>query len=304
MENSVTAGFRLSAQQERVWAHQQLKDGNAGAAVCAVAIEGAVEPSRLRGALERVVRRHEILRTVFHRQAGLKVPFQVIRETVEPAWSTANSTGWESLKDEASQSQFDLENGPTLKAQLVKISADRSILILSLPLLCADTRSLENLVSELGAAYAGTEAAEDPMQYADGVEWQNELLESDDTRAGRDFWRDSLRGLDLDGLGTLSLPFENKAAAQSFLPRVHAFPLDAKALQQLESVCKKQSVAPQNFFLACWSLLFSRLSGRETITIGCGFDGRKYQELEDALGVFAKTLPIQILIKPDRPFDA
>ncbi len=38
--------------------------------------------------------------------------------------------------------------------------------------------------------------------------------------------------------------------------------------------------------------------------MGCGFEGRKYQELEDALGVFAKTLPIEIVIKADRPFDA
>ncbi len=223
---------------------------------------------------------------------------------VEPGWSTANSTGWEGLKDEASRSQFDLENGPTLKAQLVELSGSRSVLILSMPLLCADIRSFHNLVAELGAACAGTIAGEDPMQYADVVEWQNELLESEDTRAGRDFWRDSLRGLDLAEVASLSLPFENKATAERFIPQVCSFLLDSKALRQLEGACKKQGVLPQDFLVACWTLLFARLTGREAITMGCAFDGRKYQELEDALGIFAKTLPVQILIKADRPFDA
>ena len=304
MENSVTAGFRLSAQQERVWAHQQLSEGSAGAGVCVIAIEGNVEPSRLRGAMERVVRRHEILHTVFHRQAGLKVPFQVIREMVEPAWSSASSTAWESLRDEARSAQFDLENGPTLKAQLVQLSPDRSLLVLSLPLLCADRRSFENLVAELGREYASTAAAEDPMQYADVVEWQNELLESEDTRAGRDFWRESLRGRDLSGLGSFTLPFERKSVAEKFVPKICTFTVDTNTLRKLEGVCKKQNVSVQDFLLSCWSLLFSRLTGREAITVGCDFDGRKYQELENALGVFAKTLPIEILIKPDRPFDA
>ena len=303
MENSVTAGFRLSAQQERVWAHQQVSEGCACAAVCAIEIDGTVELPKLRDALDHVVRRHEILRTVFHRQSGLKVPFQVIREMVEPSWGTASSTNWESLRDEARSSRFDLENGPTLKAQLVELSSQRSLLVLSLPLLCADRRSLKNLVAELGREYASVSAGEDPMQYADVVEWQNELLESEDTRAGRDFWRDSLRGRDFSGLGSLSLPFESKSVAGKFDPKISAFPVDTTVLSKLEGVGKKQNVSVPDFLLSCWALLFSRLMGREAITVGCDFDGRKYQELEDALGVFAKTLPIEILIEPDRPFD-
>ncbi len=250
MENSVTAGFRLSAQQERVWAHQQLSDGGARAAVCTIAIEGAAEPLQLRNALERVTQRHEILRTVFHRQAGLKVPFQVIRDAVEPAWSMASSTGWESLPDGARQAQFDLESGPTLKAQLVQLSPDRSVLILSLPLLCADVRSLHNLVAELGAAYAGTTASEDPMQYADVVEWQNELLESDDTRAGRDFWRDSLRRLDLtESRDRFPSPLKTRPRLRvSFRGSAH-FPWIPASCGNLKAFAKSRMLLRRIF---CW----------------------------------------------------
>src|SRR5262249_8570516 len=147
MGNSATAGFRLSAQQERVWAQRA-----AGAAVCVVQIDGPVDRARLQDALRRLAARHEILRTVFHRQAGLKLPFQVIRESIEPQWKTqdlghCNSSQREldTLIQEAQQTPFDLETGPMLRSSLVRISADRHVLILSSPLLCTDIRSLTNL---------------------------------------------------------------------------------------------------------------------------------------------------------------
>ncbi len=311
MGNSVTAGFRLSAQQERVWAHQQGREGRAGGAVCLIQIEGPLQLPRLQEALRRVAGRHEILRTVFHRQPGLKVPFQVIREAIEPAWKTLSLTGTpaaeqqiEVLTKAARDTQFNLEAGPTLQALLVELASDRHALILSLPALCADARTLHNLVSEIGREYSGEAAGEDPMQYADVVEWQNELLEAEDTRAGRDFWRDYFRSLDLAGLGAVALPFETKTDTLAFSPKICALPLNAATGGQLEAACKAHEVSPQDFLLTCWLLLFSRLTGSEAVTMGCGFDGRKYEELENALGVFAKALPIRFSFQADSCFDA
>ena len=41
-------------------------------------------------------------------------------------------------------------------------------------------------------------------------------------------------------------------------------------------------------------MLLCRLSGRNEITLGFALDGRKYQELEDAIGLFAKYVPLQV----------
>ena len=46
----------------------------------AVSVKGKLDASKLRDAIREVVGRHEILRTVFHRHTGVKVPFQVILE--------------------------------------------------------------------------------------------------------------------------------------------------------------------------------------------------------------------------------
>ena len=64
--------------------------------------------------------------------------------------------------------------------------AAKNFLVLGLPALSADARSLQNLVAEIERAYNAantkTEMDGDVMQYADVVQWQNELLESDETK--------------------------------------------------------------------------------------------------------------------------
>ena len=76
-------GFRLSPQQELLFASGALDPGFR--AQCAVRIDG-LDPARLREALISVVNRHEILRTLFVRSAGMQLPSQVIQERLDPDW--------------------------------------------------------------------------------------------------------------------------------------------------------------------------------------------------------------------------
>src|SRR4051794_13029818 len=92
MGSNTIAGFRLSAQQERVWS-QQVGAAAPFWAECELLIEGTLDESKLHDVLGELVGRHEILRTVFHRQAGLKFPFQLIQEEPDFAWRTVDLTG-------------------------------------------------------------------------------------------------------------------------------------------------------------------------------------------------------------------
>jgi hypothetical protein len=38
--------------------------------------------------------------------------------------------------------------------------------------------------------FDGTAPSHEPVQYVDIAEWQNEILESDDTKSGLEYWRD------------------------------------------------------------------------------------------------------------------
>ena len=145
-------GFRLSPQQRRLWFLQQ--DQSAYRAQCEIAIDGPVEVERLTRVVQEIVDRHEILRTTFQRQPGVRTPVQVIGDE-----------------------------------RAFYLSADRHGLKLDLPALCADAPTLKCFFDELCRRYDGLSFDSDPMQYADVAAWQNELFESDAATAGAEFWK-------------------------------------------------------------------------------------------------------------------
>src|SRR3954469_19542594 len=86
-----TAGFWLSPHQKHLWSLQQ--QGGAYAVVSLVSIEGPLREERLLQALEQNIARHEVLRTVYRRQSGMKLPFQVVFENLKPHWEVIDLVG-------------------------------------------------------------------------------------------------------------------------------------------------------------------------------------------------------------------
>src|SRR5271169_5486007 len=76
MVTPVTAGFWLSPQQKYVWTLQQ--EGQALRAVCLFQLDCEISDQVLASALKQVVTRHEILRTIYVHQPGMKFPFQAV----------------------------------------------------------------------------------------------------------------------------------------------------------------------------------------------------------------------------------
>ena len=162
MSNNTVAGFRLSTQQERLCS-QQAGNSSPFWAECELLVDGTLDVAKLQAAVRGVVERHEILRTVFQRQTGLKLPFQVILETSDFAWQAVDLGG---LDDTAQRDQlrklvgsqeaiFDQEQGPALHLVLATLAPNRHALVCSLPALCADLRAMQNLAGEIARAYAG-----------------------------------------------------------------------------------------------------------------------------------------------------
>jgi amino acid adenylation domain-containing protein len=294
MANEAITGFRLSPQQERVWSLQQPGPSALGTASAVLEIRADIDPSRLRSALDKVAGRHEILRTVFVKQPGMKMPYQVILDTGRVQWEEVDLASMDSAAQEerlqstfeaCSNRVFDIENGPLLYVTLITRSSLPHLLSVSLPALCSDERSLDILAAELEWAYFSSESAEDPMQYADFVEWQYEVLDGSDTAAGRDFWREYFREIRLDTAGSLLLPFEKNISGAPFRP-------DSVSLRI------GTGVDSSDFLFACWQVLLWRYIGPDFV-VGRTADGRKFEELQHAIGLFAKTIPTGVSVRPD-----
>ncbi len=319
-ENQVTLeGFRLSPQQARLWLLQQGSRSQPYYALCAVLLEGSLKIKALETALTAVVKRHEILRTTFRSLPAMRLPLQVISEQCEIALRDHDLNGWEpeaqaglieALLPRMSFQPFDFEQGPLLETSLLELSPQKHLLLLKLPALCSDRLGLENLVRELSLCYAAAldrgKAPNEVMQYADLAQWQNELLESEETETGREYWRRQ----DLGGSLAIKLPFEKRYPASvteqsysnGFTPQFFSITVNSDLAEKLEQLAQQQESAASILLLACWQLLLWRLTGQSDILIGTACDGRKYEELKQSLGLFAKYLPVRAHLEKDQHF--
>jgi len=305
----VIAGFRLSPQQQRLWLWQQ--ESVVFQARCMFEIEGPLDLNIFREGLRMVIERHEILHTFFHYQTDLNLPLQIIGAPSAPEWqvedlSERSSTEQQQRIEEVFMAQdaplFDLEKGPLVRLEILRLAARRHVMLLTLPSLCADNRTIKNMVHELGLCYdACVRSVNDlpqPTQYVQFSEWQNELLEDGD-ESGREYWRRQCRS----SSPVLTLPFERRIPTQTEF-KAGCFPLvfARDVVETLLTMAETDGSRLRDFLLAGWHTLLWRLTGQSSATVGVEVDGRKFEELYDAFGLFAKYLPLPHEFERDAPF--
>jgi amino acid adenylation domain-containing protein/non-ribosomal peptide synthase protein (TIGR01720 family) len=295
-EKETIQGLRLSQQQRRLWS--RARRGAAGPARCLVSLEGGLDAGALAAALRGVVRRHEILRTTFRLLPGLTIPLQVVgeddavelrRQDLGALAPEEQTRRLEALWEEEATRPFDLAGGPVVRASLARLGARRHALLLALPAACADARTLRNFLEELALVYdslhGGAGPDEEPFQYADFAEWQNELQSEPEADAGRRFWAARLGAEHKP----VRLPFsrEPSGAHAQAVWGPESLP---EGIEEAALLC---GVGAQEFLLAVWVALLWRVGGAEDFLVSAEFDGRAFEELEGAFGLFARTLPVR-----------
>ncbi|MBW4630833.1 MAG: amino acid adenylation domain-containing protein [Iphinoe sp. HA4291-MV1] len=301
MQAESMEGFQLSPQQEHLWLLQQIDQSEVYRSNCAILIEGHVDRNHLELALQNIVDRHEILRTCFPCVPGMTLPVQVITNGKVILDKQHNLSSLNPQQQEAkieiifqqlSQLPFDFEQGSVLHTFLVTLSAEKHLLFISLPTLCVDSVSLKNFVQELAIGYSGKwhhEFSELPLQYVDFSELQNQILEAEETKIGRNYWRKQ----DFSAVKTLKLFHESLISEQQkFEPKLISLIIDSELVTKIEVLAQKYNIYTPTFYLTCWLVLLWRLIGQSEMIIAKAVDGRKYEELKGALGLFAKYLPL------------
>ncbi|MBW4630837.1 MAG: amino acid adenylation domain-containing protein [Iphinoe sp. HA4291-MV1] len=303
-------GFRLSPHQKRLWLLQQ--DSSAYLTQCTLIIEGNLQPEVLKAAIQQIVNRHEILRTNFCRLPGVKIPVMVVSDSSFLLWqdidlsnchTSEQSSKIEELFQEARHQYFDFEQGPILRLSLLKLSSNKHILLVCLPALCADTRTIKNLVNEISNSYSDClerkELCNEVVQYFQFSEWQNQLLADEDAKTANEYWCQQK----LSSLAKLKLPFENKTLKKS------GFEIDCTQLviapeltAKIETLAQKYNTSTAVVLLACWQVLIWRLTGQSDFIIGMAAARRDYEELHNLLGLVATWVPIKSNLTPERHF--
>jgi len=287
----LNAGSPLSSQQERLWRLMQLDDAQHYCTQSAILLEGALDKDRLRRSVESIVGRHEILRTVLVHPGELVVPLQVVTDNFTPAWRETNIA--RKSIDDFLKEEWN-ETGDALRICLVELDPNKHVLIATLPALCADQRSLSIIHDELIDCYASSSLDQkgEILQYADYAAWQHELLAEDDQEGNSSntaYWRERLQ----ESISGANLPFENRALEVRTEPPI-SFSFDSAETKLIDDVARRYEVSRSVVLLAYWQTLLWRLTGKSEVVVGGEFDGRNFSELEGAVGLLARFLPIRV----------
>jgi amino acid adenylation domain-containing protein/non-ribosomal peptide synthase protein (TIGR01720 family) len=306
MQQETIQGYRLSPQQKRLWLLQQSENNPAYHARCAVEIAGEIDENILREALRHVSSQHEILRTTFQLLPGMSIPVQVIADGVEAALTSHDLTESNNPAGEIDRFFSDASNDRAfllLHVDLAHLSSTRHVLIAGASALCADGPSLQYVMREIAEAYAALRRGDTPrtaesMQYADFAEWQNELLESEEAVAARRYWKQ----LDLPAASTQHLTFEQRPDSKTF--QLASIPVDLSptTAKRIEAYIENCSVSISAFLILCWQTLLWRLTRLDKIVTGVACDGRKFEELQNAIGLLTSYLPVESSLDVEHSF--
>jgi amino acid adenylation domain-containing protein/non-ribosomal peptide synthase protein (TIGR01720 family) len=302
VSQEITQGFRLSPQQTRLWLLQQSELGQFYRVRSLIEIEGDLDQEILQAALENVVGQHEILRTSFQLLPGMTIPVQVIADEVAVSLQSYDLTQLSSNDQrqkinrrfsEAGASVVDYTQPSLLRIELLNISDRRNLLLVSAPALCADGPSLQRLAGQIANAYGALRRGTEPapiaaLQYADFAEWQNELLESSEAATALPRWQAN----DLSASFAPRLVFEKTRDLQTPGLSAAIVEISNETIKQIREVAATCEATVATFLLACWQTLLWRSTAGEEISVGVPFAGRKFAELEDAVGLLSSYLPI------------
>ena len=300
-----TGPLPLSYAQQRMWFLSQL-DGVSEAYHLpqSLRIDGELDRVALRRALDRLIVRHESLRTTFAKVDG--TPVQCIGDAQSSRFALVehdlrgHASAFEELhvlSAQESQSAFDLQAGPLIRGRLIQIERDVHVLLLTMHHIVSDGWSMGVFVREVNALYESYRVGGDdplappPVQYADYAVWQRSLLSGEVLAEQSAYWKEQLLGAPpmLELRTDHVRPLQQNHTGDRVLVE-----LDAQLTAQLKSLSRRHGTTLFMTLLAGWGALLSRLSGQDDVVIGTPVANRRRAELEDLIGFFVNTLAVRL----------
>jgi amino acid adenylation domain-containing protein len=299
----------LSYGQRRLWFLNELDRSPGYNCPLSIRLHGSLDPAALGAALDDVVERHEVLRTVYPVRDANPVQHVLPSVHIGLTVTATDEDGLGGLVAAAVREEFDLATDPPVRAWLFAIGPAEHVLLLVLHHIACDGWSTGPLLRDLGTAYEARRAGAPPdweplpVQYADYALWQEELLgdRSDpESLLSRQLghWRAALAGSPAE----LRLPFDRPRRAAGGAADVVPLWFGPDLHTGLLRLCKDHRVTLFMVFQAAFAVLLSRMGAGADIPFGSAVAGRTDEALDDLVGFFVNTLVLRTDVSGDPSF--
>ncbi|MBE0377183.1 non-ribosomal peptide synthetase [Pseudoalteromonas prydzensis] len=296
-----SAQVPLSFAQQRMWLIDQMEEGSSHYNIpAAFHLQGDLNIDAVYSALQRIIERHEALRTVV--VVGDNGPYQEVRSVnhvpielkdlsklKEDELASCLST----LIGLEAQAPFDLKNDLMLRVSLIKLSAKHHVMMFNMHHIASDGWSISVLVKEFTTLYSAyvkgevAQLAELKASYRDYAYAQQlpEAKQKQDIESK--YWLEQLSGIPQ----IHSLPLDKiRPARQTYQGALIERRVNRETLSRLNEFSKQYDVTLFMTLQAVLAVLLARWSNEQDIVIGTPVAGRTEQALEPMIGFFLNTL--------------
>jgi hypothetical protein len=298
--------YPLSYTQEWFISLDQGDDGGAFGprfmTVSAVHVTGDVDVPVLQGALDDVVARHELLRTLVIRDADppyqrVFPPCQVPLEVRElpPVTGKSRDQVIDELTLEAEGGSISARKVPLMKALLCTFDDHDSVLILTVHHSVSDGWSMNVLFRDLGVFYTarrtGTAPAALPKvrQYREYAAWQRASATSTAEDGAPAYWQHQL-----DGAREFTIPNDHGhpgSYSRPYSQLVHG--IEPEIMTAASGLATATRSTLFTVMLSAFYVLAHQLTGHTDLAIRAFTAGRDEPQFQNTIGLFLNCVPFR-----------
>ncbi len=303
----------LSFTQQRLWFFDQLHPKSPIYNIAtAVRLTGELNVEALEQTLSEIVRRHEILRTIFQSVDGQVS--QIIAQAAPvhlPVFEICASTEQEKereaqrLAEDEARKPFDLAKGPLFRASLLCLDPVTHVVLFTTHHIVSDGWSMGMLMREVVALYDAFSRGQQsplpelPIQYADYAVWQRSWLHGEALEQQLVYWKKQLAGIP----PVLQLPTDRpRPLIQTHRGSHYSCVLPKELSEELVEFSRREGVTLYMTLLAAFQTLLHRYSGQDDIVVGTDIANRTRPQLEPLIGCFVNLLVIRADLTGDPSF--
>jgi amino acid adenylation domain-containing protein/non-ribosomal peptide synthase protein (TIGR01720 family) len=278
--------YPLSFAQERLWFIEQYEQGtNAYHIPLLVELQENTDRDRLKYAIDQVVRRHEVLRTVFKEDEGEYTQVIIDDDLVINEY---HSTDIDLQIERDINTSFDLQNELPIRVSLYHKN-NKTFLLINIHHIASDGWSTDILLKEITAFYNDDHLPSLSIQYKDFSAWQRSYLKGDILQTQINYWQEKLQGYEL-----LSLPIDKARPKQiDYAGANFLFTIEEELSNKLRELSNSLGCTMYTTLLSGFYILLSKHAAQDDIVLGTPIANRHYSEIQDLIGFFVNSLALR-----------
>lgn len=306
--------YVASSGQRGIWLASQINEASiAHNMLFQKTINGLSNRDMFTKAIECVIDRHEILRTVFKLddQGILK---QIVVDRSELAFKIQfkdlrNNANYEQIISDIvnldSNQAFDLENGPLLRIYLFQVLDETFVFYFNIHHIICDGWSMEVLEKEITLYYEAFITENNPnldeikIQYKNYAVWESKTISDGSLQQHKEYWLNQLSNK-LPVLDILS--FKKRPKFKTYNGYSLGTNISSDTLVNLRKIAHAEKSSLFIAVLAVVKVLINKYANENDIVIGFPISGRKEKLLHNQIGYYAKTLVLRNQIDENDTF--